>query len=286
MKKINSLPLKGLALPFVFLVAFSCNRNPNDSDKIDVAPAAMDTTAAIPPIPGVPTPQGLLLIKEASLQVSVTNLSNTAQRLEKWLEGTGGYYTNWSQAKEVDSLRLELTARIPTENFEAFKDSVETLGILELETAGAEDKTDAYADALGKNALAQTMAGAYDRAGEKAAGTPDALTALNKEGERKEDAEAASQEAAKMRRHAAMSTVYLTATQPIPVVVTPFGQRLWDNLGIGWSAVEKIILLLATAWPLALFIGGGVFLLRVFRSRGTRGARGARTTLATATPKP
>ena len=261
MKKINSLPLKGLALPFVFLVAFSCNRNPNDSDKIDVAPAAMDTTAAIPPIPGVPTPQGLLLIKEASLQVSVTNLSNTAQRLEKWLEGTGGYYTSWTQAQEGDYLRLELTAKVPTENFEAFKDSVETLGILELETASTEDKTDAYAEALGR-------------------------TALDKERERKEDAEADSQEVAKMRRQAAMSTVRLTATQPRPVLETPFGQRLWTKLGIGWSAVEKIILLLATAWPLALFIGGGVFLLRVFRTRGTRGARGARTALATATPKP
>jgi hypothetical protein len=290
MKKINSLPLKGLALPFVFLFAFSCNSSSPDRSaadqtlaKADVSAKAdasanadvsanaaskadADTTYAIPTIPGVPTPQGLLLVKEACLHVSVTNLRSTGQHLEQWLKNTGGYYADWTQAQDGDSLRLELTAKIPVENFEAFKDSAETLGVLAFETASADDKTDEYAEALGKNALAQTLAGAYERVGEKASRTKDALAVLDKSGGSKEGAEAASQDMGKLRRHSAMSTVRLTATQPRPlppVVETPFGQRLWGNLGVGWTLIEKIILLLATIWPLALLMGGGILLAHI-----------------------
>lgn len=300
MKKTNSLPLKGLALPFLFLLAFSCNRSTNDMEKKkdktlaktapvsgsaaapDAAPAFADQTAkeasadtvaaatALPGIPGLLTPQGLLLVKEASMDVSVRDIGSAARNIRQWLESEGGYYADWTQEQVGDQLSVDLTAKIPAEHFEAFKDSAEALGVLESERASATDMTDTFVTTMGQRALAQRIAGRYDHAGDKARRSRDELDAIDKSAEQETAGEAAAQDLARARRQIAMSTIHLKVSQPHPLpppAEKPFGQRLSDNLGLGWAVVENFLLFLALLWPWPLLIGAVIFLVRALRPK-------------------
>ncbi|TDX01949.1 DUF4349 domain-containing protein [Dinghuibacter silviterrae] len=229
MEKKYSLPLAGMAL--LALTVASCN-NRSTIDAAGEKNAAADTAApapaGVPPIPGVITPQGLMLLKEATLDLSVKDLGVTTRSLRDLLDADGGYYADWSQTQEGDRIQLSLTAKVPTDRFESFKDSLETLGELEDETASVSDMSDTYYTAPGKAAAPQDLG--------------------------------------QVRRHLAFSTVHLKAYQMLPPIAPPtFGQHLWNKLGEGWIAAETVILFLAPLWPWVLLVFACVFVATRFK---------------------
>lgn len=269
MKKIHSLPLKGLAVPFLLVLAFGCNNNASYKEEAlslnRQAGAAdtlqtLDTTradGALPQVPGMIDPRGLLLLKDASVEVTVGDMGLSARRLRVWLGATDGYYTLWTHRRAGDSLCLELTAKVPTGQFETFKDSVETLGMLVSETASATDETDDYAAAEAHQALSRHLSTRYDAVRGK-----NELLAIDRSAQLQTDAVDAAQMVAATNRHVAWATVEVRATayKPLPAPEgAPFGRRLGKGFRDGWAAVEVVIVALAGIWPLLLLIAASVY---------------------------
>lgn len=274
MKKIHSLPLKGLAVPFLLVLAFGCNNSASYKEaaldrQTRAASETLDTTRAdggLPQVPGMIDPKGILLLKDAAVEVTVGDMGLSARRLRVWLGATDGYYTLWTHRRFGDSLCLELTAKVPTEQFETFKDSVETLGTLVSETASATDETDDYAAAQARQVLSQHLSTRYDAVHGK-----NEMEAIDRSVQLQTDAVNAAQMVAATNRHVAWATVEVRATayKPLPLPEpAPFGQRLGGSFRDGWAAVEVVIVALAGIWPLLLLIAVGVYfgLSRVRRS--------------------
>lgn len=278
MKKINSLPLRGLAMSAIVVLAFACNNDGSRTGaalleraaapdrKTDADTATRD--GGLPQVPGMIEPRGLLLLKEADVEVTVDDMGLSARRIRGWLGTVDGYYTLWTHRRAGDSLCLEMTAKVPREQFEPFKDSVETLGTLVAETATATDMTDDYAAAQARQTLEQRLAMRYDAVHGKSE-----LQAIDRSSELQTNAMDAEQTVAATNRHVAWATVRVRATayRPLPPPEpTPFGRRFAGNLRDGWGGIQAVLLALAEIWPLLLLIGIGVY-MAMARVRGAGG---------------
>ena len=213
-----------------------------------------------------------LLIRSADLNLVVTDLNHSAQKIRGWLENQGGYYSQWVQARQDDTMGISLTAKVPASRFEPFKDSIETLGNVQLESVDAADVTDTYEGNQGRAAVSQKVGGQYKAIGEKAAKAVDALTAEARVEEALRSEEESKEGLATLHRQIAAGTlrIRLSMFSPLPPMEKPaFGQRLFGNLGDGWEGVGNILLFFAEIWPLVVLIVVGAVLWRRYRRVGS-----------------
>ena len=213
-----------------------------------------------------------LLIRSADLNLTVTDLNHSAQKIRGWLENQGGYYSQWVQARQDDTMGITLTAKVPASRFEPFKDSIETLGNVQLESVDAADVTDTYEGNQGRAAVSQKVGGQYKAIGEKAAKAVDALTAEARVEEALRSEEESKEGLATLHRQIAAGTlrIRLSMFSPLPPMEKPaFGQRLFGNLGDGWEGVGNILLFFAEIWPLVVLIVVGAVLWRRYRRVGS-----------------
>lgn len=203
-----------------------------------------------------------LLVREASLSASVGDIGSAGQKIRRWLEFEGGYYIEWERAREEDSLGITLTAKVPAGHFESFKDSVETLGNIEIESIRADDVTETYAGNQGRMAMNQKIGEQYRNILQSAARSKDALAAEEKVEEKLTGAEEFKESMTSLHRQAATGTMHirLAMFNPLPLPQAPaFGHRLLDNLENGWEGLGVLVLFFADIWPwLILFVVGGI----------------------------
>lgn len=263
MKRQNSLLLTGIAMS----VLTACN----SAAKRDVS---QDTTAQLnrstPASPGPPSDftKGLLLIREASLRASVTDIGGSAKKIRRWLENEGGYYTEWEQGRQDDSLGISLTAKVPAARFESFKDSLETLGDIGIESIQATDVTDTYLGNQGGMTTTQKIGDQYRAILQNGAKPKDALAVEEKVAEKLTSAEELRESMASLNKQAAAGTLHirLSMFSPLPLPQAPaYGHRLLVNLEDGWEELGVILLFFAGIWPWMILVAGGVIFWRRYR---------------------
>lgn len=285
MPKSNSLPLKDLALPLLatFCVIASCNARRENAKELErlatadtaalinettpdrmptadadttLTPQVMSAQRRIPPQVNIPGPQEFLLVRDASIDLSVNDMSVAAAKVRLWIAKTGGYYSDWTRGQQGDQLSLNLTARIPAVAYDAFIDSAEQLGTLQREHAGASDLMDKlYAD-LEQRALHHKISGRYEQPGQKLQKGTDLLSAQDQYAARQESENDATVRIMQTRREAAMTSVQLQLVQPHAIVIIGpgFFSKLGANFRDGLHNLENLVLVLVGAWPWILLI--------------------------------
>jgi hypothetical protein len=290
MKKQNSLLLTGIALSILTACNSATKRDvnlvPAMEEKDTIARSDQAADQAIADSAGARSPanssgvhrsafpdfdKNPLLIKEADISTAVTDLAHSGKKIRQWLENEGGYYTGWEQARQADSLGISLTAKVPAGHFESFKDSVETLGNIEIESVQAADVTDTYQGSQGRMTTSQKIGDQYKHILQNATKPKDALAVQEKVDERLMSAEESSESVSSLHRQVATGTLHirLAMFSPLPLPQAPFlGRRLLGNLEDGWEGLSFVLLFFAEVWPwLLLLVAGGLLWRRYRRIR-------------------
>jgi hypothetical protein len=308
MKRAKSLVLTGIALSVPLLLTCACNSENNKESKLSSAEAAdstrvlasstagvlvPDTSRTRPGLPGpqsgpatlslpdgehlIPIPWAVTnswLLKSASLDLWVSDAAVSGRRLKYWLGEAQGYYSNWNQGQRDDSLQIDLKAIIPSSAYETFKDSVESLGAVKVESAQADDITDKVLTAAGMHKVQQSIGAQNKDLESRLHKGADQLTAQAQSESYQLASENTQEELTSMRRQVSRSELDIHISQYIPSHVPTFQERLGNQLYTGWASLEVILMILASIWPWIIFIGIGVYLWR--QRKGLAWKRGAK----------
>jgi len=288
MKKTNSLLLTGIVLSAITVITtFSaCNdaqtkgktqadyahkgaataTTMDETVRADSTQArAADTDAGLSPQVGK-APKDVMLIKEGDMDVSVTDMKESAKKLEKWIDHEGGYYLEWEQFKQDPQdnlLNVSITVKVPSDHFESFKDSLQTIGSILDEKIGATDITDDYQTVQSGMTSGQYTKERYTQIASKTKNTKEALAVQEKLDEQQSSMDASQNGIDQMHRHMAMGTFHIRLSQLHPWPADPnndFGRRFLANLRSGAETLETIVLFFISIWPVVLVMIGGIFL--------------------------
>lgn len=295
MKRTNSLRLTGIALSVPLLLTCACNSENNKESKLTSADAA-DTTRVLVAdtslAPGsndqggpqtvspaslslpdggqlIPIPWAVTnswLLKNASLDLWVSDAALSGSRLKYWLGEAQGYYSNWNQSQQGDSLQIDLKAIIPSPAYETFKDSVESLGAVKVESAQADDITDKVLSAAGMQKVQQSIGTQNKDLESRLHKGSDQLAAQAQSESYQLASENSLEQLTSMRRQVSRSELDIHISQFVPRHVPAFSERLGNQLYSGWASLEVILMILASIWPWIIFIGIGIYLWRQRKS--------------------
>ncbi len=111
------------------------------------AGAAPGSPQGAPPPANAPQAQSRKLIRRLDIALVVQDTEDTANRLQQLADSMGGYVSDLSASRDFQSLRYQMTLRVPAEKLDAARAEIRKLALrVEREQISTEDVTGQFVD--------------------------------------------------------------------------------------------------------------------------------------------
>lgn len=217
-----------------------------------------------------PSIQPKHLIKNATLDIYVSNLDSAFNSLESIIELNGGYIGQLELVNNEYETINNIEIRVPSINLESSLNEIESLATkVRNKEIKTKDVGEEYIDVTTRLATQEEVRDRYvDVLRNKAKTVEDILKTERQLGQIQEDIEAMKGRLKYLDNRINLSTIKVTLRNEVPAVAkvskaSLFVKRASNGFGNGWQGILEIVLILINLWPLALVLAT----ILIFRKR-------------------
>lgn len=213
------------------------------------------------------------IIKNGRLNIQVTDLKQSKQRIDSLLTKYNGYYAKESQYDSNYESVFNLKIRIPINHYEKFIFDVESgNGKVLSKEIDAQDVTEQFVDIETRLANKRNYLTRYNELLKQAKNIKEILEVEEHIRKLEEEVESAEGRLRYLGDQTAYSTLDLTLTKELDYKYTPgrrysFFERLKEAVSDGWHVFIDFILAIISIWPFWIVIAALFFLWKRFRNK-------------------
>jgi len=279
---------KVLSLFLLLLLAFGCQKkdaaapadevvymksNYGDADAVvdSTASAAVEYNVSLPAKEDkndagseeIITPK---IIKNGDLRFETDDLAKTYDRIQELLKKYKANVQNDSESKNYNAISRDLTIRIPSQNFDAFIQSVSSgVPYFDTKDISSEDVTEEYIDVASRIKTKKALELRYLELLKKANKVSEMMEVEKQLSEIREEIEAKEGRLKYLKNRVALSTVnlsfYKTLAHESGATVS-YGTKIWNAIKSGFNGISSFFIWLIGVWPFIAILVALIYLIR------------------------
>lgn len=222
--------------------------------------------------PPVPADWNKQIIKNAVLEMYVSDAKSSGNAIKEAVRSTGGYIASASEVQMFLQIKNEMVIRVPREKFDellyrlsGYADSVSQKNMT------SEDVSEEFIDTKARMQAKEKVKDRYYDFLKQARNIDEVLKVQNEIRNLQEEIESAAGRINYIQNLAALSTIRLTFFQQLGPEIKPqneygFWKALKESVLDGWLMVQSLIIILVKTWPLWL-LGGAIWMMLTRRKK-------------------
>ena len=196
------------------------------------------------------------IIKTGDIKFETNDLEATYKQVIGAVKQQQGIIQNDSEGKEYGSVFRRMTIRVPSQRFDVFVSEISKgVSYFDNKDISAVDVTEQYIDIEARLKAKKTLEARYLELLKKANKVSEMLEIEAQLSAIREEIEAKEGQFRYMKSQIAMSTItlefYKTVAEKEGSLV-PYGTKIWNALGDGFSSLSETLLGLLSIWPFAI----------------------------------
>ena len=258
---LNQSSMKKLSL-FLMLVFVLSNCSKSDAAAEEVNDMAIQTVKMSAPMSSesANAKQKLTtdkkIIKTGNIKFETNDLEATYKQVIGAVKQQQGIIQNDSEGKEYGSVFRRMTIRVPSQRFDVFVSEISKgVSYFDNKDISAQDVTEQYIDIEARLKAKKTLEARYLELLKKANKVSEMLEIEAQLSAIREEIEAKEGQFRYMKSQISMSTItlefYKTVAEKEGSLV-PYGTKIWNALGDGFSSLSETLLGILSVWPFAI----------------------------------
>ncbi|MCB9360350.1 MAG: DUF4349 domain-containing protein [Flavobacteriales bacterium] len=254
----------------LIILLFSCGVDKRESYRTDFSEASASyDEQEIPAITvqKAPKPENIegevsekkierKLIKTGNIEFETENLSETNTRIISSVKKLGGYISNENEYNNYGQTTINLTVRIPSENFDVLLNEV-SKGVTDFDNKNIDvkDVTEEFVDVQARIKTKKELETRYLQILEKAKTVKEIIEIERELGNLRADIESFEGRLKYLKNQVSFSTLDISFYELVAVEKdNKFGQKFIDGFASGWENLIWFFLGLTNIWPFILLI--------------------------------
>ncbi len=243
------------------LLILACSGNANEEKYVSLLPAPppqADVTFETANIASQKTSvREQKIIKESYLRFQTSNIEKTYGTIADYIKKYNGYIQNDESGKGYNEFNRRIVIRIPTENFEAFIDSIgKDVSFFDTKRISSRDVTEEFIDLEARLKTKRGLEQRYLELLSKAKNVKEILEIEKELSVIREEIEAREGRLKYLENQVSLSTITiefykLTAETGITV---SYGTKMWNAIKSGFNGLSFFFLGILNIWPFVLII--------------------------------
>ncbi|WP_337967882.1 DUF4349 domain-containing protein [uncultured Flavobacterium sp.] len=260
---------------FIFLAALtfiSCEKRSEDVAVADMSISAVKLPARSESAQDKNTVISQKIIKEAFLKFETNDLEETYNQIKTAISANKASIQNDSQEKDYGTITRRLTIRIPSQNFDAFLESISKgVSYFDEKNISAQNVTEEYIDLTSRLQTKRKLEARYIEILQKASKVSEILEIEKQISAIREEIEAKEGQLKYLESRVSESTVsiefYKTIAQKEGVKIS-YGSKIWNAIQSGFFSLSDFLLSLVSVWPfIILFCVLAYFIRKRFKRK-------------------
>lgn len=212
------------------------------------------------------------IIKEASLRFETNDLEETFKQIQTAIAANKASIQNDSEGKDYNNIYRNLTIRIPSENFDAFINSVSKgVSYFERKDISAQNVTEQYIDLTTRLNTKRKLEARYLEILQKATKISEILEIEKQISAIREEIEAKEGQLKYLESRVSESTVtiefYKTIAQKEGIKAS-YGSKIWTAIQSGFYSLSEFLISIISLWPfIILFCIFAYFIRKRFKRK-------------------
>ena len=196
------------------------------------------------------------IIKTGDIKFETNDLEATYKQVIGAVKQQQGIIQNDSEGKEYGSVFRRMTIRVPSQRFDVFVSEISKgVSYFDNKDVSAQDVTEQYIDIEARLKAKKTLEARYLELLKKANKVSEMLEIEAQLSAIREEIEAKEGQFRYMKSQISMSTItlefYKTVAEKEGSLV-PYGTKIWNALGDGFSSLSETLLGILSIWPFAI----------------------------------
>ena len=222
--------------------------------------------------PPVPADWNKQIIKNAVLEMYVSDAKSSGNAIKEAVRSTGGYIASASEAQTSSQIKNEMVIRVPREKFDELLDRLSGYAdSVSQKNMTSEDVSDEFIDTKARMQAKEKVKDRYYDFLKQARNIEEVLKVQNEIRNLQEEIESAAGRINYIQHQSALSTIRLSFFQQLSPQPTPqneygFWRALKESVLDGWLMVQTLIIILVKIWPLWL-LGGAIWMILTRRKK-------------------
>ncbi|MCR9183483.1 MAG: DUF4349 domain-containing protein [Flavobacteriaceae bacterium] len=262
---------------FLFSMILACSNTTSDSrvgsyeeSEIysDVAPASSFEISEKSSAPQVLQEQKI--IKTGNLRFQTRDLEKTHGKVKQLVSRYNGILQSDRSGKGYNEEYLNLTIRIPSENFQVLIDSIsQGVAYFDQNDITQQDVSEEYVDLEARLKAKRELENRYLELLKQAKTVKDMLEIERELSSIREEIEARQGRLNYLQNQVSYSTIhlYFYKTTTDKGITTSYGQKMWNAIKSGWNGISLFFLGLLHIWPFFVILLLAVFGVRKYLKR-------------------
>lgn len=246
----------GLFLMLVFVLS-SCSKSDAASEEVVVDSVKMSAPMSSE---SADAKQKLTtdkkIIKTGDIKFETNDLVATYKQVIGAVKQQQGIIQNDSEGKEYGSVFKRMTIRVPSQRFDVFVSEISKgVSYFDNKDISAVDVTEQYIDIEARLKAKKTLEARYLELLKKANKVSEMLEIEAQLSAIREEIEAKEGQFRYMKSQISMSTITLEFYKTVPEKegsLVPYGTKIWNALGDGFSSLSDTLLGLLSIWPFVI----------------------------------
>ena len=247
---------------FFVLTFSSCNKQAESANYSDDKIMAVKLDSPEKPESNIPQK----IIKKAVIRFETNDLESTFSQIQKAIIANKGTVQNDSEGKEYDNIYRNLIVRIPSQNFDAFIQSISKgVSYFERKEISSENVTEQYIDLNSRLKTKRKLEDRYLEILQKATKISEILEIEKQISTIREEIEAKEGQLKYLESRVAESTVtiefYKTVAEKEGVKAS-YGSKIITAIKTGFFELSGFLISIISVWPFILIICVIVYFIR------------------------
>jgi hypothetical protein len=200
-----------------------------------------------------------MLIKNGTLNFSVTDIEESKKEIEKICKEFNGYIASEEQQRYDHRVEYEQVLRVPATRFEPFVKVIEGLGLkVDARNITSQDVTEEFIDVEARLKTKKELDARYHQLLAKAKNVTEMLAIEEQIGAVRSEIESMEGRLNFLKNQVGFSTLTINYYQTL-VTDYGFGSKLVSAFVIGWTGLLEFFIGIISAWPFIIILGVGLW---------------------------
>lgn len=262
---------------FLFLLVLtfsSCEEKIGSANYAEENISAIKLSAPGKPMSVDDTPLQQKIIKDAFLKFETSDLETTFKQIQNSVTKYKGNIQNDSQSKDYQSIKRTITIRIPSQNFEAFVDSISKgVSYFDEKNISSQNVTEEYIDLTSRLKNKRKLESRYLEILQKATKISEILEIEKQLSTIRVEIESKEGQLKYLESRVSESTVTIEFYKTIAEkesVKTSYGSKIINAIKTGFFEISTFFISIISVWPfILLFLVIAYFIRKRFKRKKT-----------------
>jgi predicted component of type VI protein secretion system len=243
---------------FAVLIFSSCEKQVGSADVSNDAVSEIRVSSPSQPDEDKNDVISQKIIKEAYLKFETDDLESTYNQIKTAITANKASVQSDSQEKDYRTITRRLTIRIPSQNFDAFLESISKgVSYFDEKNISSQNVTEEYIDLTSRLNTKRKLEERYIEILKKATKVSEILEIEKQISAIREEIEAKQGQLKYLESRVSESTVtiefYKTIAQKEGVKIS-YGSKIWNSIQSGFFSLSDFLLSLISVWPFIILI--------------------------------